>query len=222
MAKADQCRARFKDNPARRAKAGLLRRSHHVPSVDQCQWSSECGGRQASRRQGKLLVCRWSCGNSPDLFDVRHRQRNQSLEPEPCRCKIGILTHAYRLHGSSELTKHWSAEIEPAPMRICLKYARVFWAIAILLMAGGQAVHAYEDVFHPSKHASERHTSESEQPACPTGHTTCCHGHSHVIGALAEAPNFSIVASSSDYYFDRVDSVVEGPIREIDYPPQLS
>jgi hypothetical protein len=107
-------------------------------------------------------------------------------------------------------------------MRICLKYARVFWAIAILLMAGGQAVHAYEDVFHPSKHASERHTSESEQPACPTGHTTCCHGHSHVIGALAEAPNFSIVASSSDYYFDRVDSVVEGPIREIDYPPRLS
>ena len=107
-------------------------------------------------------------------------------------------------------------------MRICLKYARVFWAVAILLMAGGQAIHAYEDFTHPLKHASERQTSESEQPVCPTGHTSCCHSHSHVIGALAEAPNFSILALSSDYYFERVDSVVEGPIREIDYPPQLS
>lgn len=112
--------------------------------------------------------------------------------------------------------------IEPAPMRICLKYARVFWAVAILLMAGGQAIHAYEDFTHPQKHASERQTSESEQPVCLTGHTSCCHSHSHVIGALAEAPNFSILALSSDYYFERVDSVVEGPIREIDYPPQLS
>ncbi|MDX2081267.1 MAG: hypothetical protein SFU53_10825 [Terrimicrobiaceae bacterium] len=106
-------------------------------------------------------------------------------------------------------------------MQTCLKYARVFWAVAILMMVAGQAVHAYEDFTHPAQHASESKTSESGQPGCPAGHT-CCNSHSHLLGALAESPNFTFLTLTSGSYFELADSVVEGPIREIDYPPQLS
>lgn len=107
-------------------------------------------------------------------------------------------------------------------MQFFCKGARIFWLAAILLMAGGQLIHAYEEFSHSSEQPSERHATESEQQRCPTGHKTCCHGHSNLVGTFSEAPASLVTTSNSGGYFDRVDSVVEGPIREIDYPPQLS
>ncbi|MBE2179287.1 MAG: hypothetical protein IAE97_02335 [Chthoniobacterales bacterium] len=106
-------------------------------------------------------------------------------------------------------------------MRVCFKYARVFWAVFILLMAGGGAVHAYEDFSCATRHASEHQASASQQSDCASSHT-CCHSHSHLPVALAEAPNFVFAALTSGFSFDLKDFPAEGPVREIDHPPQLS
>lgn len=105
-------------------------------------------------------------------------------------------------------------------MQTCLKYTRVFWVVAILLMAGGQVVDAYQDFTCAKQHASERQTSKN-QSDCPANHT-CCHGHSHATGMLSDAPDFAFAALPAENLFDYSDAVVEGPVREIDYPPQLS
>ncbi|MBN8707965.1 MAG: hypothetical protein J0I10_01200 [Verrucomicrobia bacterium] len=110
----------------------------------------------------------------------------------------------------------------PWQMQICLKYARMFWVLAVLFMASGQIAHAYQDSSCATQHASERQKSDSkQQPDCPAGHS-CCNSHSHILGALAEAPAYAFVALASGSFQDHGDTVVEGPIAEIDYPPQLS
>lgn len=106
-------------------------------------------------------------------------------------------------------------------MLTCLKYAQIFWVVAIFLMAGGQALDAYQDIVCVKEHASERQTSDSKTPNCPANHT-CCHFHTHMAGAFLEASSFVFSDLISVPYFDRSDAVVEGPVREIDYPPQLS
>lgn len=105
-------------------------------------------------------------------------------------------------------------------MQFCFKYARVFWVVAILMMAGGQLAHSYQDSSCATEHASER-TSSKDQTDCPMGHS-CCKSHSHVIGAVAEAPTLNFVSPNSSDFIDCGVRVVEGPTREIDYPPQLS
>jgi len=107
-------------------------------------------------------------------------------------------------------------------MQICLKYARMFWVVAILMMACGQMAHAYQDSACAIEHASERKSPDTkQQPECPSGHK-CCTSHSHIIGALHEAPKFNFVSSISSGYIDRGVRDIEAPVQEIEYPPQLS
>lgn len=106
-------------------------------------------------------------------------------------------------------------------MQSCLKFARIFWVLAILLMAGGQLAHAYEDTSCASLHASEHASKSQPQQDCPAGHV-CCSSHSHILGAFIEVPQFAFVVSISGNFIDDGNFVIEGPAREIDYPPQLS
>ena len=91
----------------------------------------------------------------------------------------------------------------------------------MILMAGGQAADAYQDYTCTSQHAPERQASDSTQSNCPLNHT-CCHGHAHPIGALTEAPAFTLPVLTSNQFHDGSEAAIEGPVLEIDYPPQLS
>lgn len=105
-------------------------------------------------------------------------------------------------------------------MKAIRNAARLFWVCALLLIATGQASHAYEDWAHSPDHSAEcRSTGKAGDPI---GHSTCCHSHCHGIGTV---PVGKVVTSGPvgvEVYFDREDSLVEGPAREIDHPPQLS
>ncbi len=106
-------------------------------------------------------------------------------------------------------------------MQFCLKFARIFWVLAILLMAGGQLAHAYEDTSCASLHASENASKSKQQQDCPVGHV-CCSSHSHILGTFGDVPPFGFVPSTTSTFIDCGNTVIEGPAREIDYPPQLS
>lgn len=106
-------------------------------------------------------------------------------------------------------------------MRVCLKYARLFWVIAIFFVAAEQIIHVYEDFLCSKAHASEHQATDTEQQDCPTDHT-CCHSHSQTLLTLTEAPAFLYISQISCSFSDRDESAVEGPVRKIDHPPQLS
>lgn len=107
-------------------------------------------------------------------------------------------------------------------MQLCLKYARLAWVVAILLMAGGQIAHALQDASCSKEHASERSSSSlQDQPDCPAGHS-CCKSHSHVIGALEEVSPYTFIVSASGTFIDCGARAAEGPVQDIEYPPQLS
>ena len=107
-------------------------------------------------------------------------------------------------------------------MQLCLKFTRFFWVIAILMMASGQIAHAYQDSSCGSEHATEQHTSDGKQQSgCPAEHA-CCSTHSHILGTLTDTPAFAFIISDTPAYIEFGDTAVEGPVFEIDYPPQLS
>jgi len=101
-----------------------------------------------------------------------------------------------------------------------LKHVRLFWVCAIFLMALGQAAHAYEDWSHSGGHSAE--CQPTDKSGDPVGHPKCCHGHSHGIGIFPSTTPLSLRPQGVEIYFDRENSLIEGPVREIDYPPQLS
>jgi len=107
------------------------------------------------------------------------------------------------------------------PMRFCSRYVQIVWVVAILLMAGGQVAHAYV-----SLKCSKDHTAESQQfPAsgddCPMGHC-CCHSHLHTNLAIVDSGTELVPDISTCSFSCRDKTVIDGPPREIDYPPQLS
>ncbi len=107
-------------------------------------------------------------------------------------------------------------------MSFCFRSVRIFWTIAILLMAGGQVVHAYQELKCVTDHSAQGQSSVPDKQDCPANHACCCHAHSHGIATLAEVPSFSHLSLSSSSFSTRNESYIEGPCREIDYPPQLS
>lgn len=107
-------------------------------------------------------------------------------------------------------------------MPVRLTIVRIFWVVALLLTAGGQFIHAWEDLDSCSMiHESEHQTPISDDSGCPADHA-CCLNHPLLIGTLPEALAFVPLALTPDFSFDRGNFVVEGPVRKIDHPPQLS
>ena len=87
-------------------------------------------------------------------------------------------------------------------------------------MAIGQATHAFEDWSHSLDNFAE--CQNTDQAGDPIEHSTCCHGHTHGIGILSSTTPLSLRPLGVGVYFDEEYSLTEGPVREIDYPPQLS
>jgi len=93
----------------------------------------------------------------------------------------------------------------------------VFCTLAILLMAGGQALHASVDIRCDQ---AQEQSSCPDQQDCPIGH--CCFSHvcSHV--AMIEHACLLFMTSASSLLTDKSETWSDGPGREIDHPPQLS
>ncbi len=110
----------------------------------------------------------------------------------------------------------------PNQVKFCFKHLRILWAIAILVMAGGQFAHAYQDLKCVATHAAQEQSSVPDKQDCPANHACCCHAHSHGIATLVEVPSFFHLSLGSSSFSTCNESYIEGPCREIDYPPQLS
>jgi len=91
--------------------------------------------------------------------------------------------------------------------------------ITILLMTGGYGLHACES-FACDKDCVEQ-TQSANDESCPADHT-CCHMHSQITLALPVAPESVFFELSSRSFPNGNEPCIEGPCREIDYPPQLS
>ena len=104
-------------------------------------------------------------------------------------------------------------------MSSCLKTIRIFWMLALLLMAGGQVLHARAELAAAKDHAHCSHEATSDE--CPAD-TSCCH--LHTSGAtLLSSGNLVPTSQALSHNLPILDETcLEGPRGEIDYPPQLS
>lgn len=98
---------------------------------------------------------------------------------------------------------------------------RIVCTLAILLMAGGQSLHACVDSACAHEQTTEDQSPCSDQQDCPVGHC-CCNAHSWMNSTLPERMGFLFAASASDSLAIQNETWGDGPCREIDHPPQLS
>lgn len=97
---------------------------------------------------------------------------------------------------------------------------RQFWIICtlvFLLLASGQALHAYVDT---SCALTEEKSSCPDQQDCPIGH--CCHSHLCCNLMLLEPVELFFMTSPSVLLRLKNETLHDGPCKEIDYPPQVS
>jgi len=98
---------------------------------------------------------------------------------------------------------------------------RVLCALAILLVAGGQGLHAGVDPACAHGHETKEHSPSPDQQDCPVGHC-CCNAHSCMNSTLPDGMGLLIPASASDSPALQNETWGDSPCREIDHPPQLS
>lgn len=98
---------------------------------------------------------------------------------------------------------------------------RIVGALAILLVAGGQTLHACVSSACDHEQTTEGNSPCSDQQDCPVGHC-CCNAHSCMNSTLPERMGFVFTASVSDSLALQNETWGDGPCREIDHPPQLS
>lgn len=110
------------------------------------------------------------------------------------------------------------ARITPPVIRL-FKLARIFWTLAILLMAGGHVVHAMDEHVGDLAPCGEHHNEGSGHDSCPSGES-CSHPHVHSGIALSDGPVFYFLATTSSAYPCLDAKFPDSPFREIDYPPQ--
>jgi len=96
-------------------------------------------------------------------------------------------------------------------------------ALALLAMAGGQAVHAGAELLCHHEQGAEEHTTCPEQDECPDGHC-CCNVSSCMSSTLPELADrvFVSVCDPTGSFRIRNETCGDGPCREIDHPPQLA
>ncbi len=96
---------------------------------------------------------------------------------------------------------------------------RIFWLVAMFLMVGGQVLHVVEDF--QSAH-------EICDPACSPDHEncppddSCCQVQVHMLTALLEDFRLPCFPTMTGRLFPDDSRCLEGPVRKIDHPPQLS
>jgi len=91
--------------------------------------------------------------------------------------------------------------------------------LAILLMAGGQFLHAQEQFVVTNDHVHCSHENSADDCASDTG---CCHLHSSTATMTMETPRLEAIQTLSHYLVILDESCLEGPREDIEYPPQLS
>lgn len=104
-------------------------------------------------------------------------------------------------------------------MSFCLRHVRIFWMLAILMMAGGQLLHAREQFIPAKDHIHCSHEASTDD--CPTD-ASCCHLHASGATVTTESPRLKSIQALSHYLSILDETCLEGPRRDIDYPPQLS
>jgi len=102
---------------------------------------------------------------------------------------------------------------------VFLGQVRVVCLLAVLLMAGGQALHAGLDLACSKNQPTEEHSSCPDRQDCPVD-DTCAH--SCGIMAHVEDSKFLFLIAPSRFFALQNETWEEGGFREIDHPPQLS
>ena len=105
-------------------------------------------------------------------------------------------------------------------MSFSLRHVRIFWMLAILLMAGGQLLHAHEELGA----AIQEHVHCSHDAATDdcSADTTCCHLHSSGATVSTEVTLLAATQTVSRYLSILDETCLDGPRGDIEYPPQLS
>jgi len=91
--------------------------------------------------------------------------------------------------------------------------------LAVLLMAGGQALHAGLDLACSKDQPTEEHSSCPDRQDCPVD-DACAH--SCGIMAQVEDSEFLFLVPPSGSFVVQNETCEEGHCPEIDHPPQLS
>lgn len=104
-------------------------------------------------------------------------------------------------------------------MTLLRKHVRIFWTVAILLMACGHVGHAYEDYFANPTPCGEHHHGDTGHQECPSG-ASCSHPYAHACFTLPDTPEDLILMTVSRDFHCMEARFPDAPCREIDYPPQ--
>jgi hypothetical protein len=98
---------------------------------------------------------------------------------------------------------------------------RIFGLAALLFVVAGAMLHAADELQAFPTADECGHHSDAASDDCPAGNS-CCHAHGSSLvlpgesSGIFRAPSLSLRFQLSD------ESLPEGCLREIDYPPQLS
>jgi len=98
------------------------------------------------------------------------------------------------------------------------RYVRIFWALAILLMAGGQLAQSQERAECAEKHS---YSQKAEKSKCPIDDHGCSITSAFAV-VLDQAAGLPSVPFRAHVHHGFDESYTEGSRAEIDYPPQLS
>lgn len=91
--------------------------------------------------------------------------------------------------------------------------------LVILMMAGGQLLHAREELVAAQEHVHCSH--EASTDGCPAD-APCCHLHASGATVTTEAARLQAIQTLSHCLPILDETCLEGPRGDIDYPPQLS
>jgi hypothetical protein len=110
-------------------------------------------------------------------------------------------------------------------MRRLERFSRIFWVVAILLLAGAQLAHAYCECREAIGEATDTDAGQHDAGSTDSHSTEphhCCHTHTHDISCLSDSTGLARLHPISGTPAVMVASFPESPVKEIDHPPQLS
>jgi hypothetical protein len=99
---------------------------------------------------------------------------------------------------------------------------RILGFAALLFIAISQGLHASEILLSSTAESEcHHHHSDTSPRKCPVEHS-CCHAHFTGMVLIEAASGLPLLSCRAHHFSVGDDSVPDGCLREIDYPPQLS
>lgn len=102
-----------------------------------------------------------------------------------------------------------------------MRLLRILGLAVLLFAAAGQLLDAADQLLVRSASAECEHHADGAAGECPA-EQSCCHAHGSSLVLAGEASGLPGAMSRSLRFFVPDESLPEGCLREIDYPPQLS